>query len=169
MDLFAQFDNDFLQSIFKATKIHLKPLTGIVKGYHTLPYILVGADRAKGNGSIKLTGKITVSPKLIFSFNPMEEKFEQIFDEPEPLMDSSIVGRSFSFKTPARGTVNIKSQDLVIEKSKKPDSEMLNTVLEELSRREIINTGVILCPNPSFYPISLEKFIFSIIDKEFGE
>ena len=39
--------------------------------------------------------------------------------------------------------------------------------LDELSQREVINTGVILAPNVRFYPVSLDRFITEILDQEF--
>ena len=45
--------------------------------------------------------------------------------------------------------------------------ELLEKVLNEMSRAEIINMGVIWCPSPRFYPISLERFIASVLDREF--
>jgi hypothetical protein len=40
-------------------------------------------------------------------------------------------------------------------------------VLDELERKEIINTGVVITPNVRFYPISIEKLIMKILDREF--
>ena len=45
----------------------------------------------------------------------------------------------------------------------------MERVLEELSRREIIDTGVIVSPDPRFYPVSLDRFIREILDQEFRE
>ncbi|MFC1584350.1 hypothetical protein ACFL5V_02245 [Fibrobacterota bacterium] len=161
-------DNEFIHSIFKSTEISRKPITGIVQGYHILPYILVGPNTAKDSGSVKLKGEITVSPKLVFSPHPNNEKFEEIFEEPEPFMDKSIVSRTFSFKIAPQENKNIKGGNLTIEIFEACDKEILKNVLEELERQEKINTGVIWCPHPRFYPISLEKFIHSILDREFS-
>jgi hypothetical protein len=34
-------------------------------------------------------------------------------------------------------------------------------------REEILNTGVILSPDVKFYPVSIERFIAEILDREF--
>ena len=166
--MYDSVDNEFIKSVFKSTEISRKPITGIVQGYHILPYILVGPNKSENRGSIKLKGEITVSPKLVFSPHPNSEKFKEIFEEPEPFMDKSIVSRTFSFKVAFHENKNIKSANLVIETLDAPDYEVLNNVLEELEKQEKINTGVIWCPHPKFYPISLERFIYSILDKEFN-
>jgi len=167
MEMYDNIDNEFLKSIFKATKISKKPITGIVQGYHILPYILVGPNKTEGQGSVKLNGEITVSPKLVLSSGSHFEKFKEIFEESEPFMDKSIIARSFSFKVALYENKKIKAEKLMVETQDQDDTELLAEVLEELERQETINTGVIWCPNPKFYPISLEKFIHSILDKEF--
>ena len=45
----------------------------------------------------------------------------------------------------------------------------LDRVLDELSRREVIDTGVIVSPDARFYPLSLDRFIREILDQEFRE
>ena len=166
--MYDNFDNEFLKNIFSSTEISRKPITGIVKGYHVLPYVLVGPDKPNDEGSIKLKGEITVSPKLVFSPHSNNEKFKEIFEETEPFMDKSIISRTFSFKVAYCENRNIRGSNLTIEKLKDSDSEVLSSVLEDLERQEKINTGVIWCPHPKFYPISLERFIYSILDKEFN-
>ena len=42
-------------------------------------------------------------------------------------------------------------------------------LLDELSRREVIDTGVIVSPDARFYPVSLDRFIREILDQEFRE
>ena len=38
-----------------------------------------------------------------------------------------------------------------------------------LSRREVIDTGVITTPDARFYPVALDRFIREILDQEFRE
>ena len=40
-----QADPEFLENISNATRILRKPYTGIVSGYHKLPYILIGRNK----------------------------------------------------------------------------------------------------------------------------
>jgi hypothetical protein len=166
--MYDNVDNEFIKKVFTSTEISRKPLTGIIQGYHILPYILVGPDKAENKGSVKLNGEITVSPKLVFSPHPEDKRFQEIFEEAEPFMDKSIVTRTFSFKVALHENKNIKGSKLTIEKLEMPDAELLASVLDELERKEKINTGVIWSPHPKFYPISLERFIYSILDKEFS-
>ncbi|MBF0430294.1 MAG: hypothetical protein HQK83_03385 [Fibrobacteria bacterium] len=160
-------DNEFIKKVYDDTSISRIPISGIVKGYHILPYILVGPNKSVDTGSVKLSGEITVSPKLILSLNALEEKFEEIFDEPEPFMDKSLVSRSFSFKLLQKENKKVQNDNMSIERTQIPDKELLENVLDELDKKETLNTGVIWSPHPNFYPVSLEKFIVSILDKEF--
>jgi hypothetical protein len=173
-DMFPHDDQERLKRVFQKTDIRRTPITGIVAGYHTLPFTLIGpndgsADEAAGgSGSLKLTGKITVSPKLVVSVSPNDERFAEIFQEAEPFMDRSIVGRIFSFTAPrfARNH-RIRNENLTVEEFPDNDTELIGKVLNDLSRAEVINMGVIWCPEPRFYPISLERFIMSVLEREF--
>ena len=37
-------DLEFLRHVFDETRVVRKPMTGIITGYHVLPYILVGPE-----------------------------------------------------------------------------------------------------------------------------
>jgi hypothetical protein len=181
--MFRQFENadpERLKRIYAMTAVKRVPITGIVSGYHTLPFTLVGpndgssdgGDASEARGSLKLTGKISVSPKLVVSISPDDERFSEIFPESEPFMDRSIVSRVFAFAGPNlpsafRRNHRIRNEHLTVEELLEPDQEVLQRVLNELSRAEVINMGVIWCPQPRFYPISLERFIVSVLDREF--
>jgi len=172
-DFLENAGQDRLKEIYDATEIRRSPITGIVTGYHTLPFTLVGpndeADESssKPAGSVKLTGKITVSPKLLLTISPQFEHFAEMFPEAEPFMDKSISARLFSFSKASKKNLRIRNEHLTIEEFREDAPDLLATVLNELSRAEIINMGVIWCPEPRFYPISLERFIASILDREF--
>jgi hypothetical protein len=171
-DLFENADQDGLRRIYKSTDIRRLPITGIVAGYHSLPFTLVGpndeSDSGKANpGSLKLTGQIKVSPKLLLSLSPGDERFAEMFPEAEPFMDKSLVARIFSFSAVPKKNYRIRNENLTVEEFPEDDQDLLATVLNELSRAEIINMGVIWCPQPRFYPISLERFIASVLEREF--
>ena len=172
-DFFENADQERLKEIYKATDIRRSPITGIVSGYHTLPFTLVGpndeADESssKPPGSLKLTGKITVSPKLLLSLSPQDERFADMFPEAEPFMDKSLTARLFSFSTAPKKNYRIRNEHLTVEEFTEEGQDLLAQVLNELSRAEIINMGVIWCPQPRFYPISLERFIVSVLEREF--
>ena len=163
---------DRIRSIYQRTELKRTPITGIVTGYHTLPFTLVGpndeSDAASGNpGSLKLTGKISVSPKLVISVSPQDERFAEIFQENEPFMDRTLVSRVFSFSAGYRKNLRIRNEHLTVESFPDPDAELMEKVMNELARAEVINTGVIWCPEPRYYPVSLERFIVAVLEREF--
>jgi hypothetical protein len=167
-----------LKRIYAMTAVKRVPITGIVSGYHTLPFTLIGPDDTldeppENPGSVKLTGRISVSPKLVVSLSPDDERFADVFPEAEPFMDRSITGRIFAFGAPSlagafRRNHRIRNEHLTVEAFPEGDQELLERVLNELSRAEVINMGVIWCPQPRFYPVSLERFIVSVLDRELG-
>ena len=164
-------DPEKLRRVYEGTELRRLPLTGIVTGYHTLPFTLVGPndepESTPGNpGSLKLTGKISVSPKLVIPVNPHDERFADIFPENEPFMDRSLIGRVFSFRFASRKNLHVRNEDFSIEAFPEPDGELMEKILNELSRGEVINRGVIWCPEPRFYPVSLERFIVSVLERE---
>jgi hypothetical protein len=164
-------DPERLKLVYQRTDIKRLPMTGIVAGYHTLPFTLVGPNDEKEGvdnpGSLKLTGQIKVSPKLVIPINPHDERFAEIFPEAEPFMDRSIVARMFSFSNAYRKNYRIRNEHLTVEEFPDGDRELMEKVLNECARAEIINMGVIWCPQPRFYPVSLERFIASVLDREF--
>lgn len=171
-------DQGRLKRIYAMTAVKRVPITGIVSGYHTLPFTLVGPNDSLDEspekpGSLKLTGRISVSPKVVISLSPDDERFADVFPEAEPFMDRSITGRVFAFNAPSlagsfRRNHRIRNEHLSVETFPDGDQDLLANVLNELSRAEVINMGVIWCPQPRFYPISLERFIVSVLDRELG-
>jgi hypothetical protein len=159
-------DPEFLQYIRDHTRILRKPYTGIVSGYHKLPYILIGPDGDNDKKSVEVKGKIHVSPKLIFTPNPDHPTFEQLFEK--EYMNEKLSGRIFSFfYTNRYSNVNIQNEDLKIERRAHQAKDQESHVMDDILKKEIIDTAVIGCPNIEFYPISLERFIVEILDREF--
>lgn len=170
--MFEDSDPERLKRIYAMTAVKRVPITGIVSGYHTLPFTLVGPNDEREEvtekpGSLKLTGRISVSPKLVVSISPDDERFAEIFPESEPFMDRSIVSRVFAFSGAYRRNHRIRNENLTVEEFPEPDQDLLQKVLNELARAEVINMGVIWCPSPRFYPISLERFIAAVLEREF--
>jgi hypothetical protein len=159
-------DAELLQHVFDETSVLRKPLRGIIAGYHVLPYILVGADHDTPSKSVEVRGRIKVSPRLVIAPGRDGPTYGELFGESE-LMDQRIVARVFSFKY--AGRVSLESDDLKIHRQDRDAGSHVERVLEELSRREIIDTGVILSPDARFYPVSLDRFIREILDQEFRE
>lgn len=182
--LFPDANPERLRRVFERTEIRRAPLTGIVQGYHTLPFSLIGPDDAAGGGdhpgpessppeyafssrgSVLLTGKISVSPKLIVPVTPNAESFGEAFPEEEPFMDRSLVGRVFAFAVGKGRNLRVRNEHLSVETFVDSDALVLERVLDDLDRSETIDRAVIWCPEPRFYPVSLEKFILSVLERE---
>ena len=159
-------DAEFLQHVFDETNVLRKPLRGIITGYHVLPYILVGEEHDRPGRSVEVRGRIKVSPRLVITPGRDGPTYGELFGEHE-LMDQRIVARIFSFKY--AGRVSLESDDLKILRHERDAGSHVERVLEELSQREIIDTGVIVSPDPRFYPVSVDRFIREILDQEFQQ
>ena len=162
-----------LKEIYEKTEICRSPITGIVAGYHDLPFTLVGPndEEQEGDdpaaGSLKLSGKISVSPKMVIPIHGGDERFSEIFPESEPFMDRSLISRVFSFSAAYRRHHRIRNEFLQVEALAEEPRHLLSQVMNEMAKAEIINMGVIWCPSPRHYPVSLERFIVSVLDREF--
>jgi hypothetical protein len=159
-------DPELLQHVFDETSVLRKPMRGIIAGYHVLPYILVGTDHTSAAKSVEVRGRIKVSPRLVIAPGRDGPTYGELFGESE-LMDQRIIARVFSFKY--AGRVSLESDDLKIRRHDRDAGSHVERVLEELSQREIIDTGVIVSPDARFYPVSLDRFIREILDQEFRE
>jgi hypothetical protein len=159
-------DPEYLKRVFEDTQVLRKPITGIVTGYHVLPYILVGPDEEQEQRSVEIRGRIRVSPRLILSPRHLGQTYGELFDDPE-LMDRTLVGRIFSFLYSAKHNVRLESEELRIIKAERDARSQIERALDELMQREILDTGVILSPDVKFYPVSIERFIAEILDREF--
>jgi hypothetical protein len=159
-------DLEFLRSVFDETRVVRKPLSGIITGYHVLPYILVGPEHDHPSRSVEVRGRIRVSPRLVIGPGRDGPTYGELFGESE-LMDRRLVARVFSFKYASR--VTLESEELKIRRQERDALGHVDIVLEELARREVINTGVIVSPDVRFYPVSLDRFIREILDQEFRE
>ncbi len=160
-------DSEFLRHVFDETRVVRKPLTGIISGYHVLPYILVGGEREQPSRAVEVRGRIKVSPRLVIAPGGSDgPTYGEIFRETE-LMDRRLVARVFSFRYASR--VALESEELKIRRQERDPQGHLERVLDELARREVINTGVIVSPDVRFYPVSLDRFIREILDQEFRE
>ncbi len=159
-------DPEFLKHLFETTEILRKPITGIIAGYHILPYILVGPQEEQPHRSVEIRGKIKVSPRLVLAPGRAGQTYGDLFKENE-LMDQALVARVFSFMYSSKHQVMLESEDLKIQRWDRNPQTQIERALDELAQRETINTGVILSPNVRFYPVSLDRFITEILDQEF--
>lgn len=159
-------DAERLRSVFEATEILRKPIAGIIAGHHVLPYVLIGPHWEQGGRSVEVRGQIRVSPRLVLGVGAEGPTYGEVFKESE-VMHRAIVARIFSFKYAPR--VFLESEDLRIQRQERDVQTQVDLVLDELARREVINTGVIRSPDVRFYPVSLDRFIREILDQEFRE
>ena len=143
-----------------------KPLTGIIAGHHVLPYVLVGPEGAEGARALEVRGRIRVSPRMVIGVGGDGPTYGQVFEERD-VMHRALVARVFSFRYAPR--LMLESEDLRIQRQDRDPRAHLELVLDELARREVINTGVILSPDVRFYPVSIDRFIREILDQEFHE
>jgi hypothetical protein len=159
-------DAELLRHVFQETQVVRKPLTGIITGYHVLPYILVGPEHHRPTRSVELRGRIKVSPKLIVTPGRDGPTYGELFGERE-LMDERLVARIFTFRYASR--LNLESEELNVRRHEREPQDHVETVLDDLTRREIVNTAVITTPDVRFYPVSIDRFIREILDQEFRD
>ena len=159
-------DPEWLRHVFDETRVVRRPMTGIITGYHVLPYILVGSEHDQPGHSVEVRGRIKVSPRLVIAPGRDGPTYGELFGDRE-LMHQTLIARVFSFQYASR--VQLESEDLNIRRQDRDPERHLERVLDELTQREIINTGVIVSPDARFYPVSLDRFIREILDQEFRE
>ncbi len=162
---FYDYKNEQLREIFHKTAVLRKPLTGIVSGYHELSYILVAPDEQNNTHAIEINGKINVSPKFIISPNMLHETFGDVFD-PETF-DRELQGRFFSFAFGNRKNIKVENEYFHVKNIEEKADEYIKKVLDRLLQQENINTGLIFGPQFKYYPVSIDRFINEILDREF--
>ena len=153
-----------LKEVFEGTRVVRRPVTGFVTGYHELPYRLVGPS---DGASVQISGTIMVSQRIVLTMRQIAEQFGQVFEGDEGFMDQELVGRSFQFAVARDSNKSIRHEHLKIERRQEPFEELLDGVEDELARAEDTRTGLISCPQPRFYPVSVDRFIREILDREF--
>jgi hypothetical protein len=155
---------EFLRKIYATTKILRKPISGIISGYHELPYILVAPNDENSDHSIEINGTINVSSKFVLSAGMLQETFGDVFDA--ETFDKDIEGRLFSFVYAGRKNLKIESKHFrLIHCEDRPDV-CLSRVEDRLMQQENTRSGLIFCPYFHFYPVSIDRFISEIIDRE---
>ena len=154
-----------MYEIYQRTVIIRKPTYGIIKGYHELPYICLGANLDKSDGSTRVKGVIQVSPQLLIKPSHLSPSYEEIFGEDNT--DIALVGRMFGFMGFKKRALECKSEQLEVRNLAASIDESLADCLDGLERMEDITTGVIITPDSRYFPISVERFIAGILDDEF--
>lgn len=160
------FGSDDMREIFRKTQIIRKPTYGIVSGYHELPYVCLGTRRHAGHGTMRVRGKVQVSPRFVIRPSHYEPSYGEIFGEEN--VDAALTGRLFGFLGFRGKPVECTSEHLELRNLDTDLDRVLAETLDELERQEDIMTGVIVTPDSRFYPVSIERFISSILDDEFS-
>jgi hypothetical protein len=159
-------NSEEMREIFRRTQIIRKPTYGIVSGYHALPYVCLGSSIDQSSGTTRVRGKVHVSPRLIIRPTHCEPSYDEIFGEDN--VDDALVGRIFGFIGLRSKPVECKSEHLEVNLLGRSVDQVLADTLDELERLEDITTGVFVTPNSRYYPVSVERFIASILEDEFA-
>jgi hypothetical protein len=154
-----------MREIYERTQIVRRPTYGIITGYHELPYVCLGQDNERGFGSVRVNGRIHVSPRFVIRPSHLGPKYEDIFGDDN--VDLEIAGRMFGFLGFPDKPVEIKSEQFELAHIDESLDDAVNGVLDECARREDITTGVVVTPDCRYFPVSVERFIASILDDEF--
>ncbi|HNR31910.1 MAG TPA: hypothetical protein PKI11_13555 [Candidatus Hydrogenedentes bacterium] len=155
-----------MQDLYERTVIVRRPTYGIVSGYHELPYICLGASSEAGFATLRVRGRIHVSPRFVIRPAQYLPQYQEIFGEEN--VDVELQGRMFGFLGFRRRPVECKSEFLEVQRMREPVEHVLSSSLDELERHEDIRTGVIIAPDTRYYPVSVERFISSIVEDEFS-
>ncbi len=158
-------DSADFKDIYRRTDIVRRPTYGIVSGYHTLPYVCLGDAVESGYETTEVRGTIQVSPRFLIRPSYHDSSYEDIFGEEH--VEQALVGRVFGFLGFRGKPVECKSDHISVRHLTASPQRVLAEVLDELERYEDITTGVIVTPNSRYFPVSIERFIASILDDEF--
>lgn len=153
--------------ILTEIQIVRRPYLGIVSGYHELGYRVLGPEVKERPGSVQVSGRLMVSPKLIWTPAQAQKTFGELFEERE-IMDAALVGRVFAFPAVASGSLNVQSEYLKVTRHEWSPEVLTEKVLDELLRREETGTAVLRTPDIRFYPLAVQRFIHEILGEEFA-
>jgi len=154
-----------IEEVYHKTDVVRKPITGIVSGYHQLPYILVSPDDEDESKTLQITGKINVSPKFIISPHQLGETFGDVFDP--TTFDEDIQGRIFSFLYHKKKNFKLESEEFEIQNFDEKPLEHLDRVHDRLMMQENVDTALIFSPRFDYYPVSIDKFVNEVLEREF--
>jgi hypothetical protein len=165
-NLGGQFQNPRIKEVFQTTTVLRKPITGIVSGYHELPYILVAPEDGDPEKAVQIDGKVNVSPRFVISPCMLGETFGEVFD-PETF-DRELQGRLFSFACMRKRNLKVESEYLRVRGVEARPRDHADRLHDELLRSENVKTGLILGPCFTYYPVSIDRFIAEVSEREFN-
>lgn len=105
---------------------------------------------------------------MILSLRQIAERFGDVFEGDEGFMDSQLVARSFQFAVAGNPNRSIRNEHLHIDPRTESADSLAQRLEDEMAREEDTRTALIRCPNPKFYPVSIDRFLREILDREFG-
>ena len=155
-----------MHDIYEQTIVVRGPTYGIVSGYHELPYVCLGQSLETDGRTTRIKGRVHVSPRFVLRPQHLEPSYAEIFGDEN--VDAEIAGRMFGFLGFRGRPVECKSEYLEVTDETASVDRMVRETLDELERNEDITTGVIITPNPQYYPVSIERFISMVLDEEFS-
>jgi hypothetical protein len=157
--------NTELQEVYNKTDIIRKPISGIVSGYHDIHYILIAPNEENASQTVEINGKINVSPKFIISPGMLNDSFGTVFDP--DTFDKQIEGRLFSFCYAGKRNLKIRNESFQIINFEESPEDHCNRINDQLMQQENTKTALIFSPKFQFYPVSIDRFISEILDREF--
>jgi hypothetical protein len=157
--------SELMREVYARTDVLRKPLSGIVSGYHELPYILVAPDEENEEHTVQINGRINVSPRFVITAQQLAEKFGEVFDP--ATFNGELQGRLFSFAYHRNKNLKVENQQFEVRNFEERTQERLNRVHDELQREENVRTGLIFGPRFDYYPVSIDRFVNEILEREF--
>jgi hypothetical protein len=153
--------------ILKEIQVLRRPCVGIVSGYHELGYRVLGPEAKQASGSVQISGRLMVSPKLIWTPAQAQKTFGELFEERE-IMDANLVGRVFAFPAVGPGAFSLRSEYVKVTRHEWSPDVLIEKVLDELLRQEETGTAVLRTPDIRYYPLAVQRFIHEILSEEFA-
>ena len=160
-------DPNELKALYRKTVVVRRPTYGIVSGYHELPYVCIGEAIQRGHRTTVINGKVQVSPRFVIRPSHYDPSYEEIFGAEH--MDVAIAGRVFGYLGFRDKPVECKSEYLNVSHVDATVDRVLSHTQDQLERDEDVSTGIIITPDARYFPVSVERFIASVIEDEFSD
>lgn len=155
-----------MRALYDQTVVVRQPRFGIVSGYHELPYICLAAGIESGAACTRVKGAVHVSPRFVITPPHLGPSYEDIFGSEN--VDMELTGRIFGFLGFGDRPIECQSEYLEVKHLDKSIDRVVSETLDDLERFEDITTGVIIAPDARYYPVSIERFIASVLEDEFS-
>ncbi len=157
--------NEIIREVYSRTDVVRKPISGIVSGYHVLPYLLVSPDTEDESHTVQVSGRINVSPRIVVSPTQLGEAFGEVFDP--STFDGELHARLFSFAVSRKRNLRLESEQFEVCSYEEGSQERLRTLEDSLAREENTRTALIFGPRFDYYPVSIDRFVNEVLEREF--